>query len=326
MDEITLIKELERLLKPVQDRVRKGSSQFMKTDFCHAFILGCPRSGTTALLQYLSYTNAWNYPTNLLTRFSSSLYVGMLFQRLMFDEKFGLIRNSSNIDFSSEYGRSKGAMNANEFFHFFRHYFPNQTIRYLNKEELSKVDCVSLRKDLDIICELNNKPFLTKALMFQYNLDFFSNKLGKVLYIYIRRDPIYNMQSIYKSRLSEMEGASHWWSAKPKQYKSLKDRNIFEQIAGQVLYSNYEIEECLKSIPSDNKLILDYERFVEDPEGVFSLIKSKYDKLGVTLRSDRDVPRDSIIDANFKSVDNIVWEQLLSAKNKIEQEMLRGDT
>ena len=325
MDELTLIKELERLLQPVQEKVRHESDKFSHDEFLHTFILGCPRSGTTALLQYLSYTNAWNYPTNLLTRFSSSLYVGMLLQKLMFDDAFGLLKSSSNVNFSSEYGRSKGAMNANEFFHFFRRYFPNNTIRYLKEEELSKVDYSTMKRDIDIICKLNNKPFLSKALMLQYNLDYFSSRLSNILYVYIRRDEVYNIQSIYKSRKSEMGSSGLWWSAKPKQYELLKNKGIFEQIAGQVLYSNYEIEKYLESIPDKNKLIIDYEEFVDDPKAVLDLIAEKYVLLGKRLEFGREVPTNNIINANVKSVDDDVWSKFIEAKSIIQKEIMMSE-
>lgn len=280
MNELELINELNERLSEVQGNVNR---ELIHSSLPTTYIIGCPRSGTTALMQYLSTTGCWSYPTNFLTRFSQSVYIGSLVQELLFNANFGLIKDNNVTDFKSDYGRSYGALNSNEFFHFFRRFFPNNDIRFLTTDELNKVNIASLLKEIDSIVLAQQKPFLTKGLMLQYNLDFFSNLMPSNIFLYIKREAKFVMQSIYKARIRECDGVHQWWSAKPEEYSFLKNKSVEEQIAGQVYFTELAIESALEKLPLDNKLIVNYEDFIVDPEKTYRDLLNKYELLGVHL-------------------------------------------
>lgn len=269
MTEIDLINEFNELVKG-------KNKTALDISYPTTYIVGCPRSGTTALLQFLAETGAFSYPTNCLTRFSSSMEYATIIQELMFNAEFGLVDSTRNIDFSSDYGRSNGSLNTNEFFHFYRRFFPNNEIRALNSTELGLVDCIQLQQQLTVIQNFYKKPFVSKGLMLQYNLDFFYRQLRKPIFLYIKRNPIYVMQSIYTARIKESGSAKNWWSAKPKEYSFLKSSDVYSQIAGQVFYTNKAIENALFSIPEEAKLEVLYEDFVSSPQQVLERIVEKY--------------------------------------------------
>lgn len=269
MNEIDLINEFNELVK---GKNKTG----IDISYPPTYIVGCPRSGTTALLQFLAETGVFSYPTNCLTRFSSSMEYATIIQELMFNAEFGLVASTRNIDFSSDYGRSNGSLNTNEFFHFYRRFFPNNEIRALESSELGLVDCIELQQQLSVIQKFYKKPFVSKGLMLQYNLDFFYRQLEKPIFLYIKRNPIYVMQSIYTARVKESGSAENWWSAKPKEYSFLKKTGVYSQIAGQVFYTNKAIEDALSSIPEEAKLEVLYEDFVSSPKKVLEKIVEKY--------------------------------------------------
>lgn len=308
LTELELISELNNRLASVQCGVNQEARENLGPT---TYILGCPRSGTTALLQYLANSGSWTFPTNLLTRFSRSTYIGTLVQELLFNPNYGLVKQDNCIDFTSDYGRSSGALNANEFFHFFRRFFPNNEISHLSDNLLKQVDTEELEKEIRSICQITQKPFLTKGLMLQFNLGYFFKKMPNSIFLFIKRDEEFVMQSIYKARIKESGDIKKWWSAKPKEYENLLAKSTEEQIAGQVYYTNKAIEHGLENIPSDNKLVITYEDFINDPAGLYSDLLLKYQALGFPLVAAQIDEVQSLYDANHKTLEPRILEKML---------------
>jgi len=307
LTEYEIITELNSKLGEIQDGINVKTQG---TSLPMTFVVGCPRSGTTALLQYLANIGTWTYPTNFLTRFSGSPYIGTLIQELLFNKNFGLIDQKSSIDFKSNYGRSLGALNANEFFHFFRRFFPTNEIKHLNKEQLALVDTQNLQREIASVCELTQKPFLSKGLMFQYNLEYFYQRLPHSIFVYIKRENEFVMQSIYNARIKESGDAKQWWSAMPAEYKVLKDKEPEEQIAGQVYFTNLAIETALEKIPLSNKLVVKYEDFVSNPEKVYRNLVNRYRTLGYVLQENVLQNEHVIVNGNYKTLSEEVLNKM----------------
>src|SRR5690554_2255771 len=77
-----LFPEMIELLAPVEE---KALERFNKPNKKVFFIVGCARSGSTLLYQYLAKTNLFAYPTNLVSRFFYAPYVGARIQQLLLD-------------------------------------------------------------------------------------------------------------------------------------------------------------------------------------------------------------------------------------------------
>ncbi len=272
-----LISELSNLLKPVQGAKQK---EFLNSQWPVGFIIGNPRSGTTLVLQWLASLDLFSYPTNVLNRFAYAPYIGALVQNVLFNSKFDFhdefndLKNSNN--FESSLGKTKGALSPSEFQHFFRNYMPNFDPEFLDDHKLARVDFQGIKNGLASIESVFEKPFVLKSVMLQYNLKELYKTIPNSIYIYIKRDPIYNMQSLLLARENYYGDRNIWWSVKPKEYEFLKDLDVFHQIAGQVYFSNLGIERGLKAIPGKNKLFIDYESFCKDPEIVFYELIRKY--------------------------------------------------
>ncbi|MCW8332815.1 sulfotransferase [Vibrio paucivorans] len=268
MNELDIISELGLRLESVQESINSEIKNTTAKSLPNVYIVGCPRSGTTALLQYLSSTNYWCYPSNLITRFSKSVYIGSLVQQL--------IDNNETITFESTYGRSHGLLNTNEFFHFFRRFFPNDDIRHLSDEELQLVDTDKIAMEISSICKAFDKPFVSKALMMQANLAHFSRLMPNDIWLYISREQGDIERSIFKARLDEYGDASVWWSAKPSNYLDILHLEANEQISMQVEGVTRDIENGLAMVPESNKLEVSYENFIKKPEEVYLELQKKY--------------------------------------------------
>lgn len=284
-----VLSELSAILKPAQQNLPYENP---KTPI--GCIIGNPRSGTTILLQWLASLGTFSYPTNLLARFAYAPYIGALIQKMLFDSEYDYHGDfediQSGINFSSDLGKSKGALACNEFQHFFRNHMPNFDLEWLDGEALNRVDCSGIAKGLASIEAVLEKPFVTKANILQFNLDYFSERIPSLFWIHITREPIYVMQSILLAREHYYGNRGTWWSVKPGEYQLLKEMDIYHQIAGQVYYTEKAINTGLQNIPEPHRLRIDYESFCADPKAIYAAIRTKYSKLACTLPADCHAP------------------------------------
>lgn len=261
-----LISQLRVLLEPLQKSVNH--------DFSHAKlpvigIVGCPRSGTTFMTQLLAATGAVSYPSNLLSRFAYAPHLGALIQQLLMNPEYDLgnefsdLRSSS--EFSSNVGKTSGTLGINEFFHFWRRFFPIHDPGHLTEEELVQVDIDNLRKELASIQSVYNKPFMSKIMMLQYNLAYFAEKMPELKIIHVQRDPLYLMQSVSQARVKYYGSDKIWWSVKPSEYSFLKNAAPATQVAGQVLFTERAIQNQIKSLPEDRWVTARYEEVCDKP-------------------------------------------------------------
>lgn len=281
-----LIAELKNLLSPVQ---KQKVSEFNENKWPISLIVGSPRSGTTLLLQWMASLGVFSYPSNFLTRFAYAPYIGALIQKMIFDKRYDFHGEFSDvhseINFSSYLGKSKGALATNEFQHFFRFFMPNFDPEFLDDAMIKKVDFEGIKRGLASIEYAFGKPFVTKAFMLQYNIKGMISVIPRTLIIFIKREPLFNMQSILLARKSYYRDVNIWWSFKPKEYEFIKDMDVYHQIAGQVYFTNMAIENQLKDIPSEKQITIKYEQFCRMPEFYFNKIKDIYSASGYVIKS-----------------------------------------
>jgi len=286
-----LLSELKELLSPVQMTIDCPS----QPQWPVGSIIGNPRSGSTLLLQFMASTGVFSYPTNVLTRFAYAPYIGALIQKMLFDSGYDFHGDfadiQSQINFASDLGKSKGALATNEFQHFFRNYMPNFDVEWLNDDALKKVDCKALAKGLASIEKAFNQPFVTKANILQYNIEYFDREISSLFYMYITKVPIFIMQSILISREKYYGACNTWWSVKPKEYKELKNLDLYHQIAGQVYFTEMAVEHGLQCVSDRNQLTIEYESLCEDPNAVYKRIVEKYAALGCDLILEYNGPK-----------------------------------
>ncbi len=271
--------ELKHLLAPVQLQKQK---EFNTTTWPVGNIIGNPRTGSTLLLQWLSSLNIFSYPSNLLARFYYAPYIGALIQNMLFDQAYDFQNElsdiKSSVDFKSNLGKSQGALSTHEFQHFFRSFMPNFDPSYLLQQERSKINYKGIISGFATIEKAFNKPFITKNLMLQYHLEEYFTHHSNVIFFFIKRDPLFNMQSILISREKYYGTKDIWWSVKPKEYEELIKMDVYHQIAGQVYFTNKSIEKELQNIPEKNKIEIIYDQFCKCPGSYYDRIVEQYKK------------------------------------------------
>ena len=272
----SLVQELARLYRTDQ---ASPAEDYSAKQLPLGLIVGNPRSGSTIILQVLASSGCFAYPSNLISRFAFAPDFGARVQQLLFDKRFDPdgtfsdLRSSCAISHSSDLGRSQGALSTNEFYHFFRRFFPGQLPRALDQRERDSIDLQRMLNELERTAAVFGKPLVSKGYMFQYHLAYFAGRMPNVIWIRSKRDPMFVMQSIYQARIKR-GGLDNWWSVMPQEYEDLIKEDPFTQIAGQVYYTEKALDQGFSMLPKKNQFVVQYEDFCEDPRTHLESVKA----------------------------------------------------
>lgn len=298
------VSELEKLLSELNTSLASANSNYLNNSdekYSSIFLVGPHRSGSTLLLQWLARTGVVAYPSNLLSRFYGAPLVGAKIQLLLTDPIYNfkdeILDFTSDIEFNSDNGKTKGALAPNEFWYFWRRFLPFGDLDYMPGKKLSEAaDLEGLRREISALANIFGKPFALKALIMNQNIPELAKKFSKPLFIWIRRDPIFNIQSALEARKRQYGDMNTWYSFKIKEYPYLKDLDPLQSVAGQIAAINSSVEEGLDKVPESQKLSVEYEDFCRRPEYYFHKIIQKLSlQNGISL----DVPHEYHGEATF---------------------------
>ena len=282
---------LEDFLNEINNDLSSAESNLLtKKDLEYPliFIMGAHRSGSTLMMQWLANMGSFAYPTNMISRFYKAPIMASKIQMLLTDEQYNYrneIRDfNSSIDFSSENGKTKGALAPNEFWYFWRRFLPFGELDYLSTDELlEKVDIDTFKSEFSGIVDVFQKPFALKGMILNYNIDFLNKIFPKAIFIHVKRDPLTNIESALKARERQLGSINEWYSFKFPEYHELKNLSPYEQVAGQVYYINKAVESGLKDVVDEKKMVVPYEEFCERPEKFYHELKEKLKVNGYEL-------------------------------------------
>jgi len=319
--------DLEQLLEEINTYFSKIEKQrissFSAPKYPVVFIVGSPRSGTTLLIQFLAYTGKFGYPSNLISRFYKAPYWGIKIQQLIADPKYNYKNELTDvipkITFKSHLGKTKGMLAPNEFWYFWRRFLPEpKKTNKLDSKALEKIDTRNLCREFAAMENAFNKPLLFKALIMNWNINFlFSIFNQKPIFIYIKRDIRYNIQSLIKARKDFWGSEKTWYSFKPPEFKMLQKLHPVKQVAGQIYYTNKAIEKQLKKIPLNNRIELKYKDFCHTPEKLLNELSERFDKNGISIDFS-DFKTHSFKITNKVKVSEKLWNKIEKASNFFE--------
>jgi hypothetical protein len=109
-------------------------------------------------------------------------------------------------------------------------------------------------------------------MIMNQNIPELAEQFDKPLVIWIRRDPIFNIQSALEARKRQYGDINTWYSFKIKEYPYLKGLDPLESVAGQIAAINRSVEQGIADLPDHKKLVVPYEDFCQRPEYYFNEI------------------------------------------------------
>jgi LPS sulfotransferase NodH len=265
---------LESLLKDINANLWLSEKSLLEQQggLQHPVILvmGPMRSGTTLFMQWLANTGLVAYPTNLLSRFYQAPIIGAKIQLLLTDPRFNfrdeLGEFVQQAEYRSENGKTKGVLAPNEFWYFWRRFLaePGRDV-WTDKELRQSMDTRTMLAELAGMMQVFQKPFAAKGMLFNYNIAFLDSVFDKVLFVHVRRDPVANVASVLDARKRQFGSEEAWYSFRIPECEELRALDPISQVAGQVHYINRAVTRGLEGVAEARKLVIQYERFCEDP-------------------------------------------------------------
>jgi hypothetical protein len=232
------------------------------------------------LLQWLASLGCFAYPTNIISRFYQAPYIGAKIQKVLaeYDFKGEIFDPSYGKAFHSDLGKTQGPLAPHEFWYFWRRFFNYGEIQKLEQNELKQIDAGTIHAEVAALEHELQKPLVFKGMMFNWNIEFLDSIFEKALFIHLKRNPVYNMDSIFYARQNFFGSTEKWYSFKPPEYSKLKSKEPLAQVAGQVVYTNKYIAEQFKRVNPDKTLTVDYEALCSEPRKIYRMISEKYSK------------------------------------------------
>ena len=281
---------LEEALRELNDLISKvkETDEIFEPQMPIILLMGCPRAGSTVFLQWLATLGIFSYPSNLIARFYKNPHLGILAQQslLELDPLNQLGFNSTKIEYSSNLGKTMGALSPSEYWYFWREYFKFGDISILNKKELETVDAKKFISEICSFERLTGKPLVMKGMLLNWHIPYLYTINKNFIFIDIKREDFFNAQSLLFAREKFFGSREKWYSFKPQEYDFLKNVDPIEQVAGQVIYTRRAVENGLAEVPDSNKMSIAYNDFCQTPFRVLDQIKAKYKELGFELNTD----------------------------------------
>jgi hypothetical protein len=271
-----LLSELNLALKCSNKKFHNsGSSRWAKV-----FIMGPFRSGTTLIMQWLAKSGLVAYPTNLLSRFYGAPLVGAKIQQLLTDPAYNyrneILDFDSEIDFHSENGKTIGALAPNEFWYFWRRFLPFKDLDYApDSQFLRNKNFRKLKTELDGLTCIFEKPFALKAMIMNQNIRALNSIFDRAIFVWMKRDPVSNIQSALRARQRQYGNMQTWYSFKIKEYPILNNLDPLLSVAGQIYATNQSLEQGFDNLDDNSKILVNYEDFCRRPEFYYNCLQKK---------------------------------------------------
>ncbi|MEZ6015075.1 MAG: sulfotransferase [Planctomycetota bacterium] len=261
-----LVAELAELLAPAEAAALAAAP---RTSRPIVLVVGAPRSGATLIMQWLAASGLVAYPSNVLARFAHAPAIGARIQRLLLDPVYAHKDELGDLapappGFTSELGRTSGALAPHEFTEFWRRFLPTREVEPLGART-SEVDLAGLRRALAALTSVFERPFAAKAPMLQFDLPHFTDALPEAIVLHVVRDGVANARSILEARKRLLGSYERWHGARPPEYWDLVALPPADQAAGQVHHTNRHIAAALASLPAARALRCEYEAFCAAP-------------------------------------------------------------
>lgn len=238
------------------------------------FIMGCARSGSTLVLQYLAYLGMFAYPTNFLSRFYYAPYLGAKLQQMLFDADFGqeLTAWACGATFESVLGKTRGPTSPHGFQYFWRRFFPLADVAEMDLARLSAANGAEFVRELRAVQGVRDMPMVLKGMMLNWHIPYLAQLDKGFHFLYIKRDLADNTGSLVRAREEFCGHVGGWYSFKPPGYEGILELDPVHQAAWQVLETNAAVEEGLATVPEERVLNVTYEQFCRQPRQLLEQI------------------------------------------------------
>jgi hypothetical protein len=255
------------------------------------FIIGPPRSGTTLVLQLVTFAFPTCYFTNLASRFRVQhiyrppvVFSAWLARQLR-------LTNQREENFRSDYGHTRGWGSPGDSAMIWQHWFSDGY--YTGQGVLSPDQRQSLYNAVAWTEKIFDLPFVDKSTDNSVRIRALAEVFPTALFIQCVRSPLSTAQSLYIGRLTEIDDGrpqSHTTFTKPKEFESIRFNGLVKQSCELLYYLEQNIAEDKTTLPQDRFLTVDYKAVCTNPQQEVSRIADFMNNHGLPTKHIREVP------------------------------------
>ena len=313
-DKEAQLAQMNERLAPLQSQL---VAQFHQPQQPLVWIIGAPRSGTTLLSQLLARSDGYSYITNFVARFWKAPYLGAMIQ-----QSIGLETDPSDLGLDSQLGVTSSWSGPHEFGYFWRRWFPFGETHKLTEEQLRKIDSKRLASELAAVESVTHKPLFMKNLTCGLQALWLAEAFPRSLFVLVRRDPVYNAQSLLRARQELYGDTTTWLSLRPPEYRSLVPLTPVQQVVGQVYFTLRDIQRSLGQLHENNWIEIGYEDLCRQPQELVKSIGEAVEDLGgAAVTNPHHLPA-RLEDYNQQKVDDQQWQRIEEA---VDQFFVQGE-
>lgn len=284
----SLLGELNPVIEIAEDNLL---AQSIKTKLPpNLFVVGCPRAGTTMLMQTLATTGQFCYPTNFLSRFFAGLGFGSKMQKMLFEEQYQF-RNElglskiveQELGYQSDLGKTTGPLSPHVFWYFWYKHFMFGDTTYLTDSQWLNSNIERFIKECHLFTHEWQKPSVMKGMIMNWNLTDFANSFESSLFVRIKRNKYSLANSILKARLAYSGSIDNWWSFKPPEFEQIHKYPPRVQVAAFILSNEKALDYADNNIDNSRFITINYEDLCHQSEQELDKLEAMFKALNCEL-------------------------------------------
>lgn len=227
-------------------------------------IVGGSRSGTTLVYQMLAQHMSCSYFSNLTAWFPRS---PILATRL-----FGSGQSKASSDFRNYYGSVSGLNGPNDGFHIWNRWLGED--RNSVPERIEKEKLIAMQEFFHHWRRESGVPFLSKNNRNTLCIEQFENAFDDTVFVEIRRDPVYVVQSLICAReFVQGDKRNAWGLASSDSYSSGDQFGYIDDIVEQVWRVDSILDEAARKIDGRRYIRLRYEELCARPGDAIAAVR-----------------------------------------------------
>ena len=289
---------------------RRYIEKYSKLPLKHqpVFIIGAPRTGSTFLYQTITNQNNVLYVDNLICLFHKNWFFGFWLSNKLFKQR---VHNC----FQSEQGNTgKYGLHApSECGAFWYRWLPIDR-HFIDFDELTGQDMREIKDVISAVSNYFDKPIVFKNLNAGQRMRMISEIFPDAKFIFVRRAPFFNAQSILMSKRKLGIPEDQFWSIKPSNFNELERLPWQDQVVQQIYYLENQIVGDAKYFNKGSLVEVYYSDFNQRTINMIST------KLELVARKDCE-PVDIFVNENIvidkgevkvleKSIEKLDWSKL----------------
>lgn len=236
------------------------------------FVVGAPRSGTTAL--YLHLLNRWEmgyFPNVARAHPRAPVLAARLARRA---------GHRYDPTYAHRYGRVEGPLAPSDGWEIFHRWFP----RYDHRLPVDEARLHALRTTVRLYERIFRAPFSSKNNSNSVRVPHLARLFPDALFVAVHREPVATVRSLLEARERHGVSLGEWWSCSPPQFLGRSFSDPLEQAVHQTWGVERFLRASLEALPAERWRRVAFEEVCRDPAGLEAWVEARYEAAGVRLR------------------------------------------